>query len=108
MLVEDLLERVHARLVLVHELLMLLQGLLLPSTEPTPSSAACPDRAMPSCEPLWPAAAACGESRQRRERAAATGGSGRKGCRGKSGFVFPIRLLRGPDQLMKTFIAGSF
>jgi len=28
MLVEDLLERVHARLVLVHELLMLLQGLL--------------------------------------------------------------------------------
>jgi hypothetical protein len=46
---------------------------------------------MPSCEPLWPAAVACGESRQRRERAAATGGSGRKGCRGKSGFVFPIR-----------------
>jgi hypothetical protein len=29
MLVEDLWERVHARLVLVHELLMLLQGLLL-------------------------------------------------------------------------------
>jgi len=48
---------------------------------------------MPSCEPLWPAAAACGESRQRRERAAATGGSGRKGWRGKSGFVFPIRFL---------------
>jgi hypothetical protein len=29
MLVEDLWERVHARLVLVHELLMLLQGMLL-------------------------------------------------------------------------------
>src|SRR4029453_15175835 len=32
--------------------------------QPPPSSAACPDRAMPSGEPLWPAAAACGESRQ--------------------------------------------
>ena len=30
---------------------------------------------MPSCEPLWPAAAACWESRQFRKRAAATGGA---------------------------------
>jgi hypothetical protein len=46
---------------------------------------------MPSCEPLWQAAAACWESRQRRERAAAAGGGGRKGWRGKSGLVFPSR-----------------